>query len=82
MSEYKFNFDFSVLGVGFWSTVILAILKIANVIDISTWLVLTPLLVVLGYVFILVFIIGVITIYLFATHSVNKENEEDEDSEE
>ena len=86
MSDTKFEIDINLLKVSFWMTVILAILKLANVINISNWLVFLPLMIYIGWVVFIIFLIGFITVYLISTKSVEELNDaiekmnEDEDS--
>lgn len=86
MSDTKFEININLLKVSFWMTVILAILKLANVIDISNWLVFLPLMIYIGWVVFIIFLIGLITVYLISTKSVEELNDaiekmnEDEDS--
>lgn len=86
MSDTKFEININLLKVSFWITIILAILKLANVIDISNWLVFLPLMIYIGWVVFVIFLIGLITVYLISTKSVEELNDaiekmnEDEDS--
>lgn len=75
MSNPKYEVNFSFLKLGFWSTVILAILKLANVIDISNWLVFLPLLIAVGGFVFIVFLIGLITLY-FIDRELDKQEKE------
>lgn len=74
------QFRFSILKTGFWFSVILAILKLTNTCDISGWIVFLPLMVAFGFVFLVIFAIGLITVYLLAKEQKEKEEEEENDS--
>ena len=71
MSNQKYSFDFSFFKVGFWITVFLAILKIANVLDISVWWVFAPLLIGIGGVLFIIFLIGLITVYIISVKGID-----------
>ncbi len=75
MSDTKFEININLLKVSFWITIILAILKLANVIDISNWLVFLPLMIYIGWVVFIIFLIGLITVYLISTKSVEELND-------
>ena len=80
MSNSKYDVDFNVLKLGFWSTIILAILKLTNVIDVSIFIIFLPLIISIAWLFFLIFLIGLITIY-FVDKELNKDNG-DSDSDE
>ena len=61
MNGIKFN----ILKVGFWSTIILAVLKLTYVINISNLFVFLPLLLAIGWIFFIIFLIGLFTLYLY-----------------
>ena len=82
MSEAKFKVDFGFMKVGFWLSVILAVLKFSNVLDIKTWLVFLPLMVSVAILFIFVLIIGVTTLFLIAKTIAEREDEDETDDEE
>lgn len=69
----KFKFNFNILKVGFWCTVFLIILKLYNVININIWVAFLPLFIALGTVFILIFLIGLITLMLMNKELDNQE---------
>lgn len=75
MSNQPFNFDISFLKVSLWVTLILAILKVSNVIDISTIWVLMPIIISVGLLFFVIFLIGLIVVYMVATGAVDINNE-------
>ena len=71
MSNQKYSFDFSFFKAGFWITVFLAILKIAKVLDISVWWVFAPLLIGIGGVLFIIFLIGLITVYIISVQGID-----------
>ena len=60
----------SLFTLAFWTTIILAILKLTNVIEISNLAVFLPLMVVFGLFFIVIFFIGLL---VFVYYLNNKE---------
>ena len=64
----------SLFTLAFWTTVLLAILKLTNVIEISNFTVFLPLMVVFGLFFIVIFFIGlfVVVYYLNNKEEVDK----------
>ena len=60
----------SLFTLAFWTTIILAILKLTNVIDINNFVVFLPLMVVFGLFFIVIFFIGLL---VFVYYLNNKE---------
>ena len=64
----------SLFTLAFWITIILAILKLANVIEISNLAVFLPLMVVFGLFFIVIFFIGLLVVvyYLNNKEEVDK----------
>ena len=86
MDNNNFNIDFSFLKTGFWVTVFLGILKITNVIDIDKIWVFVPLLIGVAGVFLVIFTIGLITLYRIHIKDINplddnkKEDKDEEDS--
>ena len=72
----KLNMDnkISLFTLAFWTTIILAILKLTNVIDISNFAVFLPLIVVFGLFFIVIFFIGLLVVvyYLNNKEEVDK----------
>lgn len=79
MSNSNFGVDFNFLKTGFWATVVLAILKITNIIEISNWLVLLPLLISIGILFLIIFLIGIMTLYLVDKELINKTDDDNSD---
>ena len=75
MENQQYRFDFSFLKKSIWITVLLAILKLTGVINIDTIWVFTPIFIALALMFFIVFLIGLIVIYLVATGAVNTDNE-------
>ena len=64
----------SLFTLAFWSTIILAILKLTNIIEISNFTVFLPLIVVFGLFFIVIFFIGLLVtiFYLNNKEEVDK----------
>ena len=60
----------SLFTLAFWTTIILAILKLTNIIEISNFTVFLPLMVVFGLFFIVIFFIGLL---VFIYYLNNKE---------
>ena len=60
----------SLFTLAFWTTIILAILKLANVIEISNIAVFLPLIIMFGLFFIVIFFIGLL---VFVYYLNNKE---------
>ena len=72
----KLNMDnkISLFTLAFWTTIILAILKITDIIEISNLAVFLPLMVVFGLFFIVIFFIGLLVVvyYLNNKEEVDK----------
>lgn len=64
----------SLFTLAFWTTIILAILKLTNIIEISNFTVFLPLMVVFGLFFIVIFFIGLLVVvyYLNNKEEVDK----------
>ena len=60
----------SLFTLAFWTTIILAILKLTNIIEISNFAVFLPLIVIFGLFFIVIFFIGLL---VFVYYLNNKE---------
>lgn len=54
--------------IAFWLTMFLAALKLSNTVEMSTLMVFLPLIVVFGLFFIIVFLIGLLTLYYYINH--------------
>lgn len=80
MSEESYTFNFSFLKLSVWITVILAILKLTNVINISNWLVFLPVIISAAWIFILLFLIGLFTVLLVSSGSLKLPGINDEDT--
>jgi hypothetical protein len=65
----------SIVKIGFWTTVILGVLKIAGLIDISNFLVFLPLIIGIAWLFFIIFIIGLITVYFYVEEMEKNESE-------
>ena len=68
------NTKISLFTLAFWTTIILAILKLANVIEISNLVVFLPLIITFGLFFIVIFFIGLLVVvyYLNNKEEVDK----------
>ena len=76
----NFEVDFNFFKLGFWSTVILGIAQLAGWININVWLIFLPFIIAIGGYFIIIFLIGLITLY-FVDKELNK-NDGDSEKEE
>ena len=54
--------------IAFWLTMLLAALKLSDTVEMSTLMVFLPLIVVFGIFFIIVFLIGLMTLYYYINH--------------
>lgn len=54
--------------IAFWITMLLAALKLSDTVEMSTLMVFLPLIVVFGLFFIIVFLIGLLTLYYYINH--------------
>ena len=54
--------------IAFWLTMLLAALKLSDTVEMSTLMVFLPLIVVFGLFFIIVFLIGLLTLYYYINH--------------
>ena len=66
--DAKFTINISFLKMAIWFTIILGVLKIANIIDISNLLVFMPLIVAAILFFLIFFFIGLFTVYYIVKH--------------
>ena len=82
MSDVKFSVNVGMFKLSFWMTVILAILKIAHIINISNWLVFLPLLVSIAIILFFIFLVGLITIVFLSNHWEEFMADKDDSSEE
>lgn len=71
------NSDFSTFKLAVVITVALVFMKIMGWIDVSTWVVFLPIFIVLGIGFFIVFLIGLVTIYL-VSQKMDEDTEESE----
>lgn len=76
----NFEVDFNFLKLGFWSTIILGIAQLAGWININVWLIFLPFIIAIGGYFIIVFLIGLITLY-FVDKELNKNDGDSEKDE-
>ena len=54
--------------IAFWITMLLAALKLSDTVEMSTLMVFLPLIIVFGIFFIIVFLIGLMTLYYYINH--------------
>ena len=54
--------------IAFWITMLLAALKLSDTVEMSTLMVFLPLIVVFGIFFIIVFLIGLLTLFYYINH--------------
>lgn len=54
--------------IAFWLTMLLAALKLSDTVEMSTLMVFLPLIVVFGLFFIIVFLIGLLTLFYYINH--------------
>lgn len=66
MSESSYKFNFGILKMSIFISIILAVLKETHVLDINVWMVLFPVFIAIGMIFFAVFLIGCITIFYLA----------------
>ena len=70
--------DIGIFHLAVWTSIILMILKLTKVINISVWLVFSPILIVLGITCILIFIVGLITTYKDFDESDKQEDDDEQ----
>lgn len=75
MSNY--NLDLNLFKVGFWMTILFAIAQLAGWVDVSIWMIFLPMIIAIGWYFIIIFLIGLMTLY-FVDKELNKQNENEE----
>lgn len=73
--EIDLKFDFSTFKLAVVISAILTFMKIAGWIDISIWIILLPVFIAIGVWFILIFLIGLVTI-LILVREMNKDRDE------
>ena len=54
--------------IAFWLTMLLAALKLSDTVEMSTLMVFLPLIIVFGIFFIIVFLIGLLTLFYYINH--------------
>ena len=79
MSNIKYEIDFNLLKVSVLITFILAILKLSNVISINNWIVFLPVIIYFTWLFLLVFLIGLMTIFLFVNRNESTDSGDSEE---
>lgn len=75
MGNQKYKLDLSFFRIAFWITVILAILKYTDKLDISLWVVFSPLLLAVGLTVFIIFLFGLVILYLLAVKGVEEPDE-------
>lgn len=65
---YNMENKLGLFKIAFWLTMLLAALKLSNTVEMSTLMVFLPLIVVFGLFFIIVFLIGLLTLYYYINH--------------
>ena len=78
MSNY--NLDLNLFKVGFWMTILFGIAQLAGWVDVSIWMIFLPLMIAIGWYFIVIFLIGLITLY-FVDKELSKREEDIEKEE-
>ena len=82
MGKVKLTLDIGFIKVAVWLTIILGVLKIANILDISNWIVFLPLLIAAGMLFFIFFLIGLIVTLYVANHYDELTADSDQEKEE
>lgn len=84
MEDKKFDIDFKMDWWGFatGATIMMIVLKCLNLIDCIWWWVFAPMLVVLCCNFLLVFIVGIISIYYFSMYGQEDDKDNEDETEE
>lgn len=72
--EIDLKFDFSTFKLAVVISAILTFMKIAGWINISIWIILLPIFIAIGVWFILIFLIGLVTILIFV-REMNKDGD-------
>ena len=75
MNEVDLNFNFSTFKLAVVISAILLVMKLAGWADISMWIILLPLIICVGLWFLMVFLIGLFTLYLFIKQVGNEQDE-------
>ena len=81
MGNQKYKLDLGFFRIAFWVTVILAILKVTGKLDVSLWVVFSPLLIAVGMLLLIILFLGLLTIYLLTVKGVEEPDEVTEESE-
>ena len=64
----------SLFTLAFWTTVLLAILKLTNIIEISNFVIFLPLIIIFGLFFIIIFFIGLLVFIYYLNNKEEVDN--------
>ena len=64
----------SLFTLAFWTTIVLAILKLTNIIEISNFAVFLPLIIIFGLFFIVIFFIGLLVFVFYLNNKEEVDN--------
>lgn len=78
MRIMNFEFEFSKLGVAVSLTLILALLKIGGTLNCAWWVTCLPLIILLGWYVIAIWLIGFIILIYFALYASTSDSDSDE----
>lgn len=82
MTEPQYRFNFSFLKISILLTLLLAILKVSNTIDITTIWVFMPVIVAVALLFFAIFLIGLSVIFIIALGLYNNEKNDEKQEDE
>ena len=71
----------SLFTLAFWTTIVLAILKLTNIIEISNFAVFLPLIIIFGLFFIVIFFIGLLVFVYYLNNKEEVDNFIEDDME-
>ena len=80
--DAKFTVNIHFFKIAIWLTLILAVLKIANILDISNWIVFLPLFIAAGMLVFIFFLIGLIVTLYVVNHYDELTADSDQEKEE
>ena len=64
----------SLFTLAFWTTIVLAILKLTNIIEISNFAIFLPLIIIFGLFFIIIFFIGLLVFIYYLNNKEEVDN--------
>lgn len=64
----------SLFTLAFWTTIVLAILKLTNIIEISNFVIFLPLIIIFGLFFIIIFFIGLLVFIYYLNNKEEVDN--------